>query len=84
MAARLRFACSLPTLSPLNNLLLAGSLPSAAVDIWMQGSSLTLACSKSNCYKMPLGFVGQAVIIAGTQCLQRLQGAHCCLAAQRM
>lgn len=34
------------------------------VDIWMQGSSLTQACSKSNCYKMPLGFVGQAVIIA--------------------
>lgn len=41
--------------------------PSAAVDIWRQGSSLTQACSKSNCYKMPLGFVGQAVIIAGVQ-----------------
>ena len=39
-------------------------LPRAAVDIWLQGSSLTWPCSKSNCYKVPLGFVGQAVIIA--------------------
>ena len=36
----------------------------------MQGSSLTQACSKSNCYKMPLGFVGQAVIIAGARLVQ--------------
>lgn len=45
----------------------------AAVDIWVQGSSLTMACSKSNCYKLPLGFVGQAVIIAGALVWQALK-----------
>lgn len=36
----------------------------AEVDIWLQGSSLNWPCGSGNCYKVPLGFVGQAVIIA--------------------
>ena len=35
------------------------------VEVYSAGSSLTWPCGKSNCYKVPLGFVGQAVIIAG-------------------
>lgn len=31
------------------------------------GSSLTWPCGEGNCYRIPLGFVGQAVIIAGTR-----------------
>lgn len=31
------------------------------------GSSLTYPCGDQNCYRVPLGFVGQAVIIAGAR-----------------
>ena len=40
-------------------------LLAAGVDVWVQGSSLDWPCSSGNCYRVPLGFVGQAVIVAG-------------------
>ena len=54
-SAFLKTALRLPSL-----LLLA-----AGVDVWVQGSSLGWPCSSGNCYRVPLGFVGQAVIVAG-------------------
>ena len=55
------------------------AIPAAVVRLGMSGSSLGWPCGSGNCSGLPLGFLGQAVIISGKPACwsrQRQQG-HC-------